>query len=80
MHEAGEKHLRNEIKHLIEKTTPDTHHITVNSNAACVLKKAKVLEELKHKRDKADTKKAKQVKWVKKSKNVTPVIPGPTLV
>lgn len=62
MHEAGEEHLRNEIKHLVERSKPDTRRITLNANAACVLEKGEVLVELKRKRDEADAKKAKKAK------------------
>lgn len=60
MHEAGEDHLRKEIKRLIEKSKPDTHRI--NTTAACVLEKGEVLVELKRKRDEAEAKTAKKVK------------------
>lgn len=57
MHEAGEAHLREEIKQRVESSVrADTRR--VNSDSACVLERGEVLAELKRKRDLADAKKA----------------------
>lgn len=60
MYEAGEDHLRKEIKRIMEKSKPDTRRI--NTTAACVLEKGEVLMELKCRRDEAEAKIAKKTK------------------
>lgn len=49
MHEAGEQHLREEIKRRDQKGKVDTGYI--NSNAACLLERETVLYKMKKKRD-----------------------------
>lgn len=49
MHEAGERHLREEIKKKDQKSKVDTCHI--NSQSACVLERETVLYDMKKKRD-----------------------------
>lgn len=57
MHEAGEEHLRKEIKQIVEKGKSDTRRLKLNSNQACVFERGDALHELKRKRDEADSKK-----------------------
>ncbi|KAL0632600.1 hypothetical protein Q9L58_008531, partial [Maublancomyces gigas] len=49
MHEAGEKHLQEEIKKRDQKGKVDTTHI--NTKSACVLERETVLYDMKKKRD-----------------------------
>lgn len=49
MHEAGEKHLREEIKKRDQKGKVDTRHI--NTKSACVVERETVLYDMKKKRD-----------------------------
>lgn len=52
MHEAGEAHLREEIRQITAKGKADRRHL--NSDAACLIERGEVLAELKRKRDAKD--------------------------
>ena len=56
MHQAGEAHLREEVKQITAKGKADRRQL--NSDAACVLERGEVLAELKRKRDMKDAEQA----------------------
>jgi hypothetical protein len=55
MHEAGEAHLREEIKQMVAKGKADKRQL--NSNAACILERGDTLAEMKRHRDEKDAEK-----------------------
>lgn len=58
MHQAGEAHLREEVKQITAKGKADRRQL--NSDAACVLERGEVLAELKCKRDVKDAEQAQR--------------------
>ena len=71
MHQAGENHLREEIKQIIGKGKIDNRRL--NSEAACILEKGTTLAELKRARDEAENMRPKGRKKRKPLANPPPV-------
>jgi hypothetical protein len=64
MHEAGEEHLREEIRQIVAKGKADKRQL--NSNAACILERGDVLADLKRKRDEKDAQKQNRTRQTRK--------------
>lgn len=58
MHEAGEAHLREEVRQITARGKADRRHL--NSEAACILERGEVLAEMKRKRDEKDAEQAQR--------------------
>jgi hypothetical protein len=69
MHEAGEAHLREEIRQIVAKGKADKRQL--NSNAACILERGDVLADLKRKRDEKDAQKQRHPRQTRKRTTVT---------
>lgn len=66
MHEAGEVHLREEIRLRASQSRADTR--CINYDTGCVVEKRTVLAELKRKRDEAEA--TNEAKKLKKAMNL----------
>lgn len=71
MHEAGEKHLREEIKKRDQKGKVDTRHL--NTKSSCVLERETVLYDMKKKRDEKEMEEQEKEKKREQEKEVKAV-------